>query len=279
MEINPRAQFVLLVASFLTGLAMGVLWDALAVLRVLLGAYRPSPFMRKHYARKLPLLRRTPVWRDASTRRAYRHVLTLCFDVLFCLAVSIAAIILLYEYNDGVVRPFAILVLLAGLAVWRVATARLTECLIAVLAYAISVFSLYMRALLLLPWRVLWRFVKAFVLCPVSTLIRRLRARRMKKKSEALCRGQLLLAACGLDSEKRKREGRKDSEAKKKAGHDGAAYSCAGRDRILRRRGVDGRAFDGTQSNAPRDRGAAKGKGASRAGAGGRSRGRRISSV
>lgn len=279
MEINPHAQLLLLLSSFLTGLAMGVLWDALAALRVLLGAYRPPAFMKERYARELPLLHRAPARRDVSTRRVYRHAVTLCLDVLFCLAVSLAAILLLYEYNDGVVRPFAILVLLAGLAVWRVTTARYTERLIAVLAYALSVALLYLRALFLLPWRLLWRLVKTCVLHPVSALIRRIRAKRAEKRSEALCRRQLSLADYGLDVEKRKKEGSKDSEAKKKAGHDGAAHPRAGRGRVLRRRGADRGASDGAQSNAQRDRGAAKGKGTPRGGARERREGKRVSTV
>ena len=197
MEIYPIRQLQLLSLSFLWG-AMGVvlLW-LLSAARVLVGAYRPPSRWEALYARELPLLHRAPRIRSGRVGTFLTRACVVACDVVFCVTVAVGEILLLYEYNDGAMRPIAPVCALVGLALAHRLSARVASAATAYLGYAIAVLRAYLAALLLLPCRLaVW--LGKMLLRPLRALWSRIVACYLAKRSAALCRAQLASAKDGL---------------------------------------------------------------------------------
>lgn len=217
MALSPYRQLLMLCCAFAVGLLLGALWDVLRVLRVVLMAHTPPAFMAPRYRRPLPLLGvSVPFRTEAGVHRLWRGAVTLLCDLLFCLAGAVAAELLLFYFNDGVFRLGVPLLLLLGLLLWQWSVSRLTVRVAAWLAYLLCALLLYLRAALLLPWRLLrWAILR-----PAHRLLRHTVYVRKKRISTALCRRQLRLAAVGFDENiaflNEKRKGKRDEQRTKK---------------------------------------------------------------
>lgn len=253
MELDPRAQFWLFAACFLTGAALALLLVALTAFRALLGGYTPPVRFRAAFSRPLPLLGRAPYSKWRGSRRAWSFALTVVTDIFFCLVLTVSMILLLYEYHDGVVRPFAIFSLFGGLFATRALTAKATDFLVAVFALALAVAKAYLAALLALPFRLAWRFLKWALFRPVGALVRRLQRKRLATRSQALCRMQLALALNGLVTNRKESE--KVEKQKTKIGSDGAFDSRIDRRRVSRFRCDEHRCHCGTPKHKTKNGG------------------------
>ena len=188
MEIHPRLQLAMLLAALFTGLAMGVVWELLTAFRILLGAYRPPERMRGRYARPLPLLRRpVPFARKDPLRRLWRGIVIALGDLLFCLALSLSAVLILYRYNSGVLRLSVPVLLLLGLGAFRLLSKKLP--ITDHFAYVLAAGRLYLLAFLGLLCR------------PLLLAANGIRKRRAAALSARLCQAQLALAAVGFEGE------------------------------------------------------------------------------
>lgn len=224
MEIHPTRQLALFAAAFLSGVLGCVLLWLLAAFRVILGAYTPQADLHALYERPLPLLAR-PV--RVSRRRAHRAwcvMLTACCDVVFCLALALSAVLLFYEYNDGTVRPFVLVVMLVGLVMARLCTARMSDRAVAYLGFFLAAARTYLAALALLPCRGLAALLR-LAFRPSRRAWRFLRAKRYQKRSAALCRKQLALAQSGLDPLQMRKEVKDREEQERKAARGRARHS------------------------------------------------------
>lgn len=199
MEVSQGQLLALLVASLGTGLFMGLFWELLAAFRIVLGAYVPPERMRTVYERPLPLLSRSvPFDSKKHPRRLWRGLVIAVLDLLFCLCFGIALILLLYRYQNGVLRLSApIAALIAYAAFHRVALLTAAPA-VSYLAYGISAARLYAAALLALPFRGLGLLYRRCILPPVCAAADKIRARRAARRSAALCAMQLAQARNGL---------------------------------------------------------------------------------
>ncbi len=216
MQINPAWQLAMLLSSFLFGFAMGGVWELMAAARILFGVYLPPESMRALYERPLPLLRRAPTYPSKQARRVRRAAVIALGDCLFCLCFALGIILVLYYYNDGVIRPLALLLALGGLGIWRVSLSYVLPVITAYLAYFWAVLRLYAGALLALPVRLLIKLVQCCVLRPVRALLRVLRMRLLGRTSRKLCAAQLLLANKGLAGSKNQKKERENPNERKK---------------------------------------------------------------
>ena len=186
MEIHPRLQLAMLLVSLLWGLLMGALWELLTASRILLGAYEPPKRMRGRYEKPLPLLHRpVPFARKNPLRRLWRGLLIALGDLLFCLALALSAVLILYRYNSGILRLSVPVLLLLGLGAFRLLAKKLP--LNDYFAYTLAAGRLYLLALLGLLCR------------PLAWLARGIKKRRAAALSARLCKEQLLQAALGFE--------------------------------------------------------------------------------
>lgn len=269
MEIYPERQLAMLLTAWGIGLAFGLLWDLFAASRILFSAYEPPPSFLPLYARPLPRLGRGIPLPRGGGRRVWRLCVIAAQDLVFCLLFCCAILLVLYEFNDGAWRFSVPILALLGLALWRRLPARLLATLTAYLAFGLSALSMYVRAILLWPLRLVRRFLVLAVwpcLCRAALCGQR---RLLRARSVALCRTQLAAAAMGFSGQsmpperKKKgciRDGTKEKEKKKAIamGHHG----IGGPD-LLRGAGHHRGTADGMES-APTGKGSAgAGKGRS----------------
>jgi hypothetical protein len=197
MEIYPAKQLAMLLSAFSLGFCMGGVWELIAAARILLGVYLPPESMRARYESPLPFLKRGVPWPSKGRGRVRRALTVAIGDLHFCLLFALGVILLLYYYNDGAIRPLALLCAFLGLGAFRVTLARVCPYLTARLAYLLAVLRAYVRAMLRLPVRLL-AVLGRLLARPVCALWRRVRRWRLHRASAALCRAQLALAQRGL---------------------------------------------------------------------------------
>ena len=215
MEIYPERQFLLFALSFSWGAIGVVLLWLFAAFRATIGAYVPSTEWEALYKRKLPLLKRPPLRSTRQKHAVFSVGCTVLCDVAFCVVLATGEILLLYEYNDGEMRPFALLCALSGLALMHTLTSRISGAATAYIGYGMAAFRAYVVALLLLLWRfVLWAW-KTLLLRPMRALWRYATAKHLAKTSAALCRAQLARAERGLAEKDLKKEGISNGRQKK----------------------------------------------------------------
>lgn len=228
MEIDPSLQLAMLLSALLWGVGMGILWELLTAIRILLGAYTPPEAMRAQYAKRLPLLGRPVTFeRKSPLRRVWRGVVIALGDVLFCVVIAIVAILILYRYNDGVFRLSVPVLMLLGLALLRFISATPLARVMAYVAYGFAAAGVYATALLSLPWKGIKLFWRRLCLRLMGAVYRKLTLRHLRRVSAALCAYQLAYAAVGLEGEgpgpierKEKKKGRMHYGKKQNRGQD-----------------------------------------------------------
>lgn len=198
MEIYPARQLALFALSIAWGAFSVLLFWLLDALRVTIGAYVPPPEWAGLFETELPLLHRPPLRRKRRVGAALSAVCRAVCDTVFCVVFATGEVLLLYEYNDGAMRPFALVCALVGLAVAQRATARVSVAATAYLGYGVSALRAYLAAALLLPCKGLAWLCQALLLRPLRALLRRIVSGYRKKRSAALCRAQLASAQRGF---------------------------------------------------------------------------------
>ncbi len=199
MEIDPYLQWTMLWQAFLCGVALGGCLELLTVTRILMGVYLPPADMQERYARPLPLLGRPVPLRQGRVRRGLRIGVVAVGDLVFCLGTALAVILLLYRYNSGVLRLSVPLLTLLGIGVFRRFAARPLRRPVAYFAYGCAAAGCYLRALLAWPPKQLLRLLRHCIGRPLGALAAKCLLQYRRRRSAALCRAQLALAAAGFE--------------------------------------------------------------------------------
>ncbi|MBQ8340815.1 MAG: hypothetical protein IJY22_00385 [Clostridia bacterium] len=198
MEIDQAKQLAMLLTAFLCGVAMALLWELLAALRILLGAHRPPARMRGLYEKKLPLLLRGVPFDRPPLGKFWRSTVIALLDCLFCLLFALAVILILYDYCNGALRLSVPVLALVGYGLCHMAAVTLLAPLTSLAAYGLGAAWLYLCALL----RLVCKGIKGFfrlLLCPIFKLNRSIALRRARARSAALGAAQLQFAQKGLE--------------------------------------------------------------------------------
>lgn len=259
MAIYPFRQLAMIAAAFLSGLLSGVVFEVLRLAALLLGAYSPPSYMRARYEKPLPLVGVSVPWQRRGVRRVWQVLTVAFFDVICCLFVAVAAILILYVYNDGAVRLSVPFVLLLGLGIFRVALARLTEPFFAYLAYGMAAFFVSVRFFVRCAARKTARFLHRFLVLPVL---------KIRKKLPLRARLFHVRRFLGRWIEKRRERKRFYEQKSKRKGTHPMGDKSIDTASVLPFAAHRGGAFDGMERGASSRRGVGKGKGAS----GGRNR-------
>ena len=104
MTIDPIAQLSLYFAAFFGGIGLGILAELGKILRILLGAYLPSPSYKPLYERSLPWLSRGVGWRTAPARRAFAAGVSFLCDFAFPICTAFYLLYILFCFNSGKLR-------------------------------------------------------------------------------------------------------------------------------------------------------------------------------
>ena len=120
MNVSQSALLSLCLYALLLGAALGLLYDALRITRVLLGAHYGRQ-MERLYARELPLIGKR---RNKAGKRQLLAVAVFVEDLLFCLIAGICMILLFYQINSGRFRIAGLLSAVGGFFFYRATAGR-----------------------------------------------------------------------------------------------------------------------------------------------------------
>lgn len=197
MLIYPVLQGKLFLLAFLCGIALGVLWDMVFVLRVLTGACPKAARLAALYQRPLPLVGRAVGFSTGSLHRVWQLLSLWFWQLLFPIFGAIAVLVLCFGYHNGALRLPVPLLLILGFFLWRrLFSGRIAHAL-DLLAFLLAALSVYLRALVWLPIGIFCRFLQRFVWRPSRVLAVRCQQRRLSHRSRLLCEAQLLAAENG----------------------------------------------------------------------------------
>ena len=198
MTLDPTLQFALFAAAFLGGVLFGLLGEVGKLFRILVGAYLPPPLWEARYARPLPLLRRGLRFQKAVPHRAWAKGVSLAMDLVFPVLSALYLLYILFRFNNGVFRFSVPLLFLLGLALFRVALVGPLRKPLGVMAYLLCALLAYLRALLLLPLRLLCFALQKWIFTPLVRLWRALWHFVCLSNTRRLCQKQFSLAQRGL---------------------------------------------------------------------------------
>ena len=198
MTIDPTLQFWLLLMAFICGVALGALADLGKLILAMLGAYPPPPSLTALYERQLPFIRRSLGVKRRPARRAVRLLALTLADFLFPVLAALTLLFVSFYYNNGSFRFSTVVLLLLGLALWRVLLGRRLSPLLSRVAFLFAAVRLYLFVLLSLPIVLMLRLLRRFCLLPFLRIFQKTRLLYLKKRSAALCRRQLAAAQNGF---------------------------------------------------------------------------------
>ena len=189
MEISQITLARLLLYSFLLGLAVGALYDAGRLLRILLGVERADGFGSRVYEWKLPICKRP--MRSGEDRRMSRALVINVCDFLCVSCATLGILILSYAYNSGRVRFFTLLGATVGFFLYRAIFSRFLMLACRPLILLFRYLLLSFLAIFCAPFAKMYRFVLKYIKKIAYLYIFTLEKRREKVYN---IEGEVLLA-------------------------------------------------------------------------------------
>ena len=155
MDISQAALARLYLYALLLGIGLGLVYDALRITRVLLGAHYSRRAARRLQEISLPLL----CARKKKTESRALGIVVFLEDLLFCLFAAIAMILLFYEANHGKIRFPALLCVGVGFLLYRSTLGRPVMLFSEVIAFVLETAWRYLCFFAFLPVRLLGRWM------------------------------------------------------------------------------------------------------------------------
>ena len=104
IDLSQELILSLIIKAFLTGVVLGLLYEAVRIAKMLLG-----------------------VGQEGKIRRIISFTFLFCTDIAFCLLFASSAILLTYNIGGGVFRGCVYLAMGGGLMLYRLTVGKLTE--------------------------------------------------------------------------------------------------------------------------------------------------------
>ena len=161
MEISQITLAKLLLYSFLLGLAIGALYDAGRLLRLLLGVERANGFGSRIYEWTLPVCKKT--MRSGEGRRVARAAVINICDFLCVIAATLGILILSYAYNSGRVRFFVLLGATVGFFLYRAILSKILMLACRPMILLFRYLFLSFLAIFCTPFAKMYRFVLKYI--------------------------------------------------------------------------------------------------------------------
>ncbi len=163
MKTEPLVLFRLLVLSFACGFFLAFGRDVICFLCRILARL----FKRKYGSRKV------------------KTVLQMLQDVIFCLAVGLVLMVLLFYYNEGRIRAFSVLALFLGFFLYRIGIEKPCGRFSMLASDKIARLILFLIARLVKPLIRLWRGFCKRIAKPFVTYGKRIHERRLQRYQKA----------------------------------------------------------------------------------------------
>ena len=163
MEISQLSFVLLAIYSVCFGVLLGVAYDVIRIIRVLLGAYSTGTAKKTRlYLRdvELPIIKRKAYpLKKHNVSQKLLNLLVAAGDILFVCACAVMAVLISFAYNSGKVRMVIFVGLLAGFLAYYFTVGRLVMALSELIAFVLRSVCVYLYEFIRM---ILARIVKAF---------------------------------------------------------------------------------------------------------------------
>ena len=157
MQVSQQALAYMLLCALLCGIALGVLYDFVSLVRRRdAGRYPHAEHLRE---RLKPPKALSPRRKQAGTMKKKEWIFDLILffeDVAFCLLFSVVTVLLLYATNDGQWRTSVPVLMLVAFFGYRATLGRPIRQALAYLRALLSTILAWILALLFFPIRLAW---------------------------------------------------------------------------------------------------------------------------
>lgn len=153
MTISLSHELSLVLYSFFFGIFLGIVYDAVCLVRVVCGVGRGSAVSRRLYSMRLPLIRSGRAYLRAVRGRSASFVLLLVGDIVYSLIAAVVYAVFITHTNNGRVRWYYLLFSGIGFLVYHLTVSRIVLAAFEVVMWAVRVLSRYVSEILMLPVR------------------------------------------------------------------------------------------------------------------------------
>ena len=159
MGIPLTRQLAAIVYAILTGVLIGVIYDAVRILRVMLGVSTYTKTGKALYEKKLPLIGAVHRKTFFEGNRLLRLCLLFLGDVGFASLAACAFTVCLYHAASGTFRWFYLFALLVGFTVYYFTAGKVMMLCSEMLSFVIAIALRYTVYFVCVPFRLLGRSV------------------------------------------------------------------------------------------------------------------------
>ena len=135
MEISPILMAKMLAVAFFFGIQSGIAFDIGKAMRTLFFGEVKSERAKRFYYAKLPFSKREICDRETRKRRIAKSIIIFFADFAWVLYSAFGLVIINYAYNEGGIRLFTILGMIAGFVLYYFTLSRLTVFLAEVVCF------------------------------------------------------------------------------------------------------------------------------------------------
>lgn len=182
MHVYLIDHFIFLLASFLCGVLLSVVYDIIRIFRIFRGDRFNIPFLSVNKFLSCSFFRFYENSRKSNRHPYLNYLLIFIEDILFCLITCTMLLILIYAFNYGRVRLFSLLALVLGFLLWRVISSWTVFFVLQVVVYVIRVILFYF----FYPLIILLKKIKKVIYKPCIILYNTLREKFTVKKTNEI---------------------------------------------------------------------------------------------
>ncbi len=175
--------------SFLLGVLLGGIYDAIRISRILFGITAYSPGRRYAlYDRSFPIIGRVYRVRGRGIGRLLAEIIVFAGDLLFMLTSGIGLLTVAFFENNGKLRLFMIIVTFIGFFMYRLSIGRAVMYFSSIIVFIIRLSVRYIFYFLTYPIRLLYKLIRYLSKRLWRSVLDRIIALRLKNCSERLKR-------------------------------------------------------------------------------------------
>ncbi len=193
---DQRSFLLFAVQSFLCGVLLGVVYDALRSLRILLGDVPSGKKAIEYYEKSYPLIGCLKS-RAVVSERIWR-ILLFAQDLLFAVLAGVLMLIICFFRNDGKVRCITYVIAFSGFVCYRISIGRIA---LAIIPFAMLILRLafaYTVFIIGYPVKLIFGIIKKYTMALSLAVYRRIafliyRKRCVEYKKRLFCEADKMI--------------------------------------------------------------------------------------
>lgn len=174
---STAEHFRVMLYSVVIGILLGIIYDFVKMSRILLGISEYSETAKKLSAISLPLIKKKRTAQKPKGSSKYGIVLIFIGDIIYSLICAGVYSLFLFHAIRGLVRWYFIIASAAGFFLYYFTLSKFIIVIIEILFFSVKTLFLYAAFIILLPFRLLYRFLKFLLRKLYSRIISPLKSR------------------------------------------------------------------------------------------------------